>query len=102
MTKRTRLYIDSLPVLNDSIRCNSLLIIPNGGKHDSGYETMTYVVTDMKTKKEYKTCGCSDALEFFDTTDWHIDCVPEYHAVRLWRGKPFTFTPWYSSAEIKE
>lgn len=102
MTSKTKMFLETLPILNDSVKSNSVLIIPNGSKHDSGFETMTYVVTDIETKKQYKTHGCSDVLGFYNTEGWSIDCVPEYHAIRLWRSSPFTFIPRYSSAEIKE
>lgn len=94
--------MESLPLLDKSIKTNSLLIIPNGGTHDSGYETMTYVITDIETQEQYKTHGGSDALSFADALGWHIDCVPEYHAIQLWRRDTFVFTPWSSTSEISE
>ena len=102
MTTKTAKFLETLPILDHSIKCNSIIIIPSGKIHDSGYETMVYVVTDNETKTQYKTNGSSDVLALNETSGWRIECLPQYHAVSLWRRKPVEFIPWYSSSDVRE
>jgi hypothetical protein len=102
MTKKTKLYLESLPVLDHAIKCKSVMIIPNGKLHDSKFETMTYVIYDVLSKKTYKTNGSSDTLNFENTCGWRIECIPQYHAISVWRQDDFEFIPWYSTSTVRE
>ena len=102
MTAKTKIFLDALPILDHSIKCNSIMIVPNGKIHDSGFETMTYVVMDNETEKQYKTNGSSDVLSLNKTSGWRMECIPQYHAVSLWRQDAFEFTPWYSTSDVRE
>ena len=102
MTNKAKIFLDTLPVLDHSVKCNSVMIIPNGKMHDSGFETMTYVISNSETNEQYKTNGSSDVLDFHYSNGFRIECIPEYHAVRLWRDSPFNFIPWYSTSSITE
>lgn len=89
---------------DSQIEFNDIIIIPNNELHDSGWDTMTFIMIDYKNEKMYKSFGGSDVLHIngiggygedykktiltnmVPRTAWHIDCLP-CGLLRLFCGK---------------
>lgn len=82
----------------------SIVIIPMGYKHDSGYECMSYILLNKFNKIVGKLYGGSDVIHIngiggygynFKTLikpiNWKIDCLPKSHLLRLFCDKPLKY-----------
>lgn len=84
----------------------SLVIIPTGKKHDSGYQIMDFVAVNHEHEPLFRICGMSDVIEIdgiggcgeWDPRKgrspehpplnaWRIDCLPCGY-LRLWCKNP--------------
>ena len=72
----------------------SLVILPTGEMHDSGYMMMDFIAVDANNEPIMRISGCSDVLhingiggwgnwrsgmsfpKYIEPTEWSLDCLP--------------------------
>lgn len=94
----------------------SLVIIPTGKKHDSGFQIMRFVPVNAAMEPICQICGCSDVIEIDGIgglgqwrpphmpdrpplSVWRIDCIPCGY-LRLWCRGAMTNGHAVSSFEV--
>lgn len=94
---------------------NSIILVPTGELHDSGWETMRFILVNERGKIVGAVSGWSDVLhingiggrglfrseEKVLPTNWTIDCLPGSHLMRLMCNRACTLSePITSDFEV--
>lgn len=123
----TRKEFEALPIptsyTNKEVgEVDSLIILPQKHRHDSGYRCMSFI-TIQNGKPTYKISGCSDVIHFggiggfncqkvstilsermntkkIPIVEWSIDCLPVSGLLRIFCNKKIYIGASLSSFEI--
>ena len=69
--------LGKLPQAETGLEFRYLVILPTGLLHDSGYGVMYFILLDDNNEPIAKVTRGTDVLmEWKNTSDWHIDCLP--------------------------
>jgi len=103
---------------NEEVVCRSLVLVPTGRTHDSGFGAMEFVALDADLQPICRMSGCSDVVQIdgiggygewnasgglpdaVPPHGWSIDCLRKSRLLRIFCNGPIKCGPSLSSFEV--